>query len=64
MNHLFLHFYEEKKLYKKTIKEIDSLLNNQNIEDYKYSWKIYILRIRAQLKIINRKIKKIFNIIC
>ena len=45
MNHLFLHFYEnlEKKLYKKTIKEIDSLLNNQNIEDYKYSWKIFII---------------------
>ena len=60
LNHLLLHFYENlgKKFYKKTIKEIDTLLNNQNIEHYKYEWKIYILRIRALLKIINRKIKK------
>jgi hypothetical protein len=58
--YLLLHFNENlgKKFYKKTIKEIDSLLKGQNVDDFKKIWKIYILRIRAQLKVIEKKIEK------
>lgn len=60
ITYLLYHFYENlgKRLYKKTIKEIDSLLNGQNIDEFDRAWKIYILRIRAQLKVIQKKIEK------
>ena len=60
LTYLLFHFYENlgKKLYKKTIKEIDSLIKGQNIDIYNKAWKIYVLRVRAQLKVIKMKIKK------
>ena len=62
---LLYHFYEnlKKSLFKKTITEIDSILKEQNIDGLKRAWKVYILRIRAQLKVIRKKIDKylIFN---
>ena len=65
LTYLLYHFYEnlKKQLFKKTIKEIDSILNGQNIDGLKRAWKVYILRIRAQLKVIKKKIEKylIFN---
>ena len=60
-NNLIAHFKEnlKKRLYKKTLKEIDSLIeSDNNIERYSYAWKIYILRIRAILSIIKNKIRK------
>ena len=60
-NNLIAHFKEnlKKRLYKKTLKEIDSLIDSDNnIERYSYAWKIYILRIRAILSIIKNKIRK------
>ena len=65
LTYLLYHFYEnlKKQLFKKTIKEIDSILDGQNIDGLKRAWKVYILRIRAQLKVIKKKIEKylIFN---
>ena len=60
LNYLLFRFYEnlEKGAYKKTIKEIDSLLKEQNIDELNKSWIVYILRIRAQLKVIKKKIDK------
>ena len=59
-NNLFLHLKENlsKKLFKKTIKEIDVLLESKYIEDYSQIWRISILKIRAILKIIKKKIIK------
>ena len=59
-NILLIHLKENlfKRLYKKTIKEIDSILEKDNIEKYSRSWKIYILKIRAILSIIKNKITK------
>ena len=58
--YLLFHFNEnlEKRFYKKTIKEIDSLLKSPNVDEFNNIWKIYILRIRAQLKVIEKKIEK------
>ena len=58
--YLLFHFNEnlEKRFYKKTIKEIDSLLKSPNVDEFNNVWKIYILRIRAQLKVIEKKIEK------
>ena len=60
-NELLLNFNTnlKKRLYKKTLKEINSLLEaDNNIERFSYSWKLYILKIRANLSIIKNKIKK------
>ena len=59
-NNLFLHLKENlsKKLFKKTIKEIDVLIESKYIEDYSQIWKISILKIRALLKIVKKKIIK------
>ena len=49
----------KKRLYKKTLKEINSLLEaDNNIERFSYSWKLYILKIRTILSIIKNKIRK------
>lgn len=60
LNNLLLHFndYLKKGAYKKTIKKIDSLLKEQNIDELNKSWRVYILRIRAQLKVIKNKVDK------
>ena len=60
ITYVLFHFYENlgKRFYKKTIKEIDSLLNGQNIDEFDRAWKIHILRIRARLKVIKKKIEK------
>ena len=57
---ILFHFKENlsKRFYKTTIKEIDVLIQNQYLEGHEYSWKIYILKIRALLKIIKKKIIK------
>ena len=57
---LFLHLKENlsKKLYKKTIKEIDVLIENKYIEAFSQAWKISILKIKALLKIVKKKIVK------
>ena len=59
-NNLLLHLKENlyKRLYKKTLKEIESLIEIDNIEKYSRSWKLYIIRIRAYLSIIKNKIIK------
>ena len=59
-NNLFLHLKENlsKKLFKKTIKEIEVLIESKYIEEYSQIWKISILKIRALLKIIKKKIIK------
>ena len=51
LNYFLFRFCENlrKKQYKKTIREIDTLLNEQNIDKLNESWKVYILKIRAQL---------------
>ena len=58
ITYLLFHFYEnlQKRFYKKTIKEINSITNGQNIDEYNKAWKIFIIRIRAQLKVIKKKI--------
>ena len=60
LNYFLFYFYENlsKRYYKKTIKEIDSLIKNQDIDWYGKAWKFHILKIRAQLKIIKKKIEK------
>ena len=60
LNYFLFHFCENlrKKQYKKTIREIDTLLNEQNIDKLNESWKVYILKIRAQLKVVKKKIDK------
>lgn len=57
---LLIHLKENlgKKFYKKTLKEIDLLLQQDFIEMNPYIWKIKFLRIRALLKIIKNKIIK------
>ena len=59
-NNLLFHLYENlsKRFYKKTIKEIDLLIQNNYLKGYSREWKIYILKIRGILKIIKKKIKK------
>ena len=51
-----------KKLYKKTIKEIDTLLQKNIFDSFTQFWKLSILKIRANLRIIKRKIFKYFFI--
>ena len=60
LNYFLFRFCENlrKKQYKKTIREIDTLLNEQNIDKLNESWKVYILKIRAQLKVVKKKIDK------
>ena len=60
LNYFLFRFCENlrKKQYKKTIREIDTLLNEQNIDELNESWKVYILKIRAQLKVVKKKIDK------
>ena len=60
LNYFLFRFCEniKKGQYKKTIREIDTLLNEQNIDELNKSWKIYLLRIRAQLKVIKKNIDK------
>ena len=57
---ILLHLKENlsKRFYKKTLKEIDLLIQNKYLEGHDYEWKIYILKIRALLKIIKKKIIK------
>ena len=57
---ILIHLKENlsKRFYKKTIKEIDSLLETDDIEKYLNSWKIYIFKIKAILSIIKNKITK------
>ena len=59
-NNLMFHLRENlsKKLYKKTIKEIDLLFLKKYIEGYSRSWKISILKLKAILKIVKHKIIK------
>ena len=59
-NNLMFHLRENlsKKLYKKTIKEIDVLFQKNYIDGYSRSWKLSILKIKAILKIIKHKIIK------
>ena len=59
-DNLLFHIYENlgKRFYKKTIKEIDLLIKNNFFKGYSRAWKIYILKIRAILKIVTKKIKK------
>ena len=59
-NNLYLHLKENlsKRFYKKTIKEIDVIIENKYIEGYSQAWKITILKIQALLKIIKNKIIK------
>ena len=59
-NNLLLHLKENlsKRFYKKTIKEIDSLLKLNDIQGHSHSWKIYIYKIRAILCVIKNKIMK------
>ena len=59
-NNLLLHLKENlsKRFYKKTIIEIDSLLEVENVDNQSLSWKLYILKIRATLSIIKNKIRK------
>ena len=61
---LIYHLNENlgKKLYKKTIKEIDTLLQNNIFDCFTQTWKFSVLKIRANLKIIHRKIFKYFFI--
>ena len=60
MNNLVYHLYENfgKKFYKRTLKEIDLLIQNKYLKGYSKAWKIYILKIRGILKIIKKKIDK------
>jgi len=57
---IFFHLKENlsKRFYKTTLKEIDLLIQSQYLEGHDYAWKIYILRIRALLKVIKKKIIK------
>ena len=57
---LYSHLCENlsKKLYKKTIKEIDTLIETEYIEGCLFTWKISILKIRALCKIVKKKILK------
>ena len=57
---LYIHLCENlsKRLYKKTIKEIDTLIETKYIEEYSCAWKITILKIRALAKIVKKKIVK------
>ena len=59
-NNLYYHLKENlsKKFYKKTIKEIETLYERQYLNSYSQEWKISILKIRALLKIIKKKIIK------
>ena len=59
-NNILAHLYENlsKKLFKKTIKEINVLIEKKYLEEYSCAWKITILKIRALLKIIKNKIIK------
>ena len=59
-NNLLIHLNENlsKRFYKKTIKEIDSILSTNDVGIYARSWKIYILKIRAIFSIIKNKIRK------
>ena len=57
---LLYHLYENfgKRFYKRTLKEIDLLIQKKYLQGYSREWKIYILRIRGLLKIIKNKIEK------
>lgn len=57
---LLIHLKENlgKKFYKKTLKEIDLLIQQNYAETNPYFWKIKLLRIRTILKIIKNKIIK------
>ena len=59
-NNLLIHLNENlsKRFYKKTIKEIDSILSTNDVAIYARSWKIYILKMRAIFSIIKNKIRK------
>ena len=59
-NNLLIHLKINlsKRFYKKTIKEINSLIKTNDIGIYSRSWKLYILKIRAILSIIKNKIAK------
>ena len=59
-NFLIIHLKEilSNKLYKKAIKEINTLFEQNYFEDFSLAWKISILKIKAMLKIIKRKIIK------
>ena len=59
-DNLLIHLQENlsKRFYKKTIKEIESLIEANDIKGHSRSWKIYILKIRAILSIIKNKITK------
>ena len=57
---ILIHLRENlsKKFYKKTLKEIDLLIQQDFVETNPYIWKIKFLRIRALLKIVKNKIIK------
>ena len=59
-NYLIIHLKEilSKKLYIKAIKEINTLFDQKYFEDFSLAWKISILKIKAMLKIIKKKIIK------
>ena len=60
LDNLVFHLYENfgKRFYKRTLKEIDALIQNKYFQGYSRAWKIYILKIRGLLKIIKKKIEK------
>ena len=60
LTYLIYHCYENlsKSLYKTTINKINNLVKVQNIDIFDLSWKIYLLRIKAQLKIVEKKFDK------
>ena len=59
-DNLIFHLRENlsKQLYKKTLKEIDVLIKKKYTLGYSGEWKIFILKIKAILKIIKNKIIK------
>ena len=59
-DNILFHLYENlgKQFYKKTLREIDLLIQNNYFQGYSKEWKIYILRIRALLKIVKNKVRK------
>ena len=60
LDNLLFHLRENlsKRFYKKTLKEIDLLIQNNYLQNYTRAWKIYLLKIRVILKIVKNKIKK------
>ena len=59
-NILIIHLNENlsKKLYKKTVKDVETVIESKYLEGCTCIWKIIIIKIRAYLKVIKKKIVK------